>query len=194
SMFSSMFRSGDLDDGDDRHWLYMFSGEVVYDGDEAVVEWLLQKVVWVEVQVLRVVVQYAFQISDKIVFQVLWVVVQLAVQIRDNVVVSNVAGCGSSCCSYVEGGKLEENQDEDTSPSENTSEISVDVEGFKLPQEEVVPIRRSVRTHRAPDRLCLNVEVEEHSLEDLNEPTNYKAKILDPESNNLIDAMNVECN
>ncbi|GJS45681.1 retrotransposon protein, putative, ty1-copia subclass [Tanacetum coccineum] len=163
-MFSSMFRSGDLDDGDDRHWLYMFSGEVVYDGDEAVV---------------------------------------VSGEIRDNVVVSNVAGCGSSCCSYVvleeesnlsrsqwEGGKLEENQDEDTSPSKNTSEIPVEVEGFKPPQEEVVPIRRSVRTHRAPDRLCLNVEVEEHSLGDLNEPTNYKAKILDPESNKLIDAMN----
>nr|GEV75045.1 ulp1 protease family, C-terminal catalytic domain-containing protein [Tanacetum cinerariifolium] len=37
SMFSSMFRSDDLDDGDDRHWLYIFSVEVVYDGDEAVV-------------------------------------------------------------------------------------------------------------------------------------------------------------
>ncbi|GJU42778.1 hypothetical protein Tco_1195735 [Tanacetum coccineum] len=36
-MFSSMFRSNDLDDGDDRRWLYLFSGEVVYDVDEAVV-------------------------------------------------------------------------------------------------------------------------------------------------------------
>nr|GEZ95505.1 retrotransposon protein, putative, Ty1-copia subclass [Tanacetum cinerariifolium] len=36
---------------------------------------------------------------------------------------------------------------------------------------------RSERTHRAPTRLCLNVEVEEHSLGDLNEPASYKATI-----------------
>nr|GEW49741.1 zinc finger, CCHC-type [Tanacetum cinerariifolium] len=75
--------------------------------------------------------------------------------------------------------KLEEIQEEDTSPSENTSEISMDVEGFEPPQEEVVPIDMSIVIHRAPDRLCLNVEVDEHSLGDLNEPTNYKAAILD---------------
>ncbi|GJV68417.1 retrotransposon protein, putative, ty1-copia subclass [Tanacetum coccineum] len=88
--------------------------------------------------------------------------------------------------------ELEEIQDKDTSPSENTSEIPMEVEGFEPPQEEVVPIRRSARTHRAPDRLCLNVEVEEHSLGDLNEPTNYKAAILDPESDKWVDAMNAE--
>ncbi|GJR07498.1 retrotransposon protein, putative, ty1-copia subclass [Tanacetum coccineum] len=54
--------------------------------------------------------------------------------------------------------ELEEIQDEDTSPSENTSEIPAEVEGFEPPQEEVIPVRRSARTHRAPDRLCLNVE------------------------------------
>ncbi|GKD09732.1 retrotransposon protein, putative, ty1-copia subclass [Tanacetum coccineum] len=70
--------------------------------------------------------------------------------------------------------------------------ISQEVEGFKPPQEEVVPIRRSARTHRAPDRLCLNVEVEEHSLGDLNEPTNYKAALLDPESDKWLDAMNAK--
>ncbi|GJT49848.1 retrotransposon protein, putative, ty1-copia subclass [Tanacetum coccineum] len=70
--------------------------------------------------------------------------------------------------------------------------ISQDVEGFKLPQEEVIPVRRSARTHRAPNRLCLNVEVDEHSLGDLNKPTNYKAAMLDPESNKWLDAMNVE--
>ncbi|GKA01004.1 retrotransposon protein, putative, ty1-copia subclass [Tanacetum coccineum] len=83
--------------------------------------------------------------------------------------------------------ELEEIQDEDTSPSENTSDIPMEVEGFEPPQEEVIPIRRSARTHRAPDRLCLNVEVEEHSLGDLNEPTNYKAAILDPESDKWVD-------
>ncbi|GKF26176.1 retrotransposon protein, putative, ty1-copia subclass, partial [Tanacetum coccineum] len=58
---------------------------------------------------------------------------------------------------------LEEIQDEDTSPSEITSEIPMEVEGFKPPQEEDIPIRRSERTPRAPNRLSLNVEVEEHS-------------------------------
>ncbi|GJS84672.1 retrotransposon protein, putative, ty1-copia subclass [Tanacetum coccineum] len=60
---------------------------------------------------------------------------------------------------------LEEIQDEDTSPSEITSEIPMEVEGFEPPQEEEIPIRRSERTRRAPNRLCLNVEAEEHSLE-----------------------------
>nr|GEU94984.1 hypothetical protein [Tanacetum cinerariifolium] len=78
--------------------------------------------------------------------------------------------------------ELEEIQDEDTSPSENTSKIPMEVEGFKLPQEEFFLICRSARTHRAPDRLCLNVKVEEYSLRDLNEPTNYKAAFLDSES------------
>ncbi|GJX71640.1 retrotransposon protein, putative, ty1-copia subclass, partial [Tanacetum coccineum] len=35
---------------------------------------------------------------------------------------------------------LKKIQDEDTSPFENTSEISIEVEGFEPPQEEVVPI------------------------------------------------------
>ncbi|GJW29896.1 retrotransposon protein, putative, ty1-copia subclass [Tanacetum coccineum] len=80
--------------------------------------------------------------------------------------------------------ELEEIQYKDTPPSKNTSEIPMEVEGFKPPQEEVVPVRRSVRIHRAPIHLCMNVEVEEHSLGDLNEPTNYKDSLLDPESDN----------
>nr|GEV25464.1 copia protein, Gag-Int-Pol protein [Tanacetum cinerariifolium] len=87
---------------------------------------------------------------------------------------------------------LKEIQDEDTSPSEITSEIPMEVEGFKPPQEEVILIRRSERTHQAPTRLCLNVKVEEHSLGDLNEPTRYKAVILDPESYKRRDAMKAE--
>ncbi|GJX29892.1 retrotransposon protein, putative, ty1-copia subclass [Tanacetum coccineum] len=52
---------------------------------------------------------------------------------------------------------LEEIQEEeDTTPSEITSNIPQEVEGFEPPQEEVIPIRRSERTHRAPNRLCLN--------------------------------------
>ncbi|GKC06719.1 retrotransposon protein, putative, ty1-copia subclass [Tanacetum coccineum] len=64
--------------------------------------------------------------------------------------------------------------------------------GFEPPHEEEAHVRRSARTHRAPERLCLNVEVKEHSLGDLNEPTNYKVAMLDPESNKWIDAMNAE--
>ncbi|GKB53103.1 retrotransposon protein, putative, ty1-copia subclass [Tanacetum coccineum] len=87
---------------------------------------------------------------------------------------------------------LEEIQDEDTSPSEITSKIPMEVEGFEPPQEEVIPVCRSERTHRAPDRLCLNIEAKEHSLGDLNEPTSYKAAMIDSESNKWIDAMDAE--
>nr|GEW58142.1 retrotransposon protein, putative, Ty1-copia subclass [Tanacetum cinerariifolium] len=38
--------------------------------------------------------------------------------------------------------ELEEIQDKNTSPSKSTSNIPMDVEGFELPQEKVVPIRR----------------------------------------------------
>ncbi|GJY35213.1 retrotransposon protein, putative, ty1-copia subclass [Tanacetum coccineum] len=58
---------------------------------------------------------------------------------------------------------LEEIQDEDTSPSKITSEIPMEVE-----------------------------EAGEHSLGDLNEPTSYKAAMLDLEYNNWLDAMNTE--
>ncbi|GJS51629.1 retrotransposon protein, putative, ty1-copia subclass [Tanacetum coccineum] len=58
---------------------------------------------------------------------------------------------------------LEEIQDEDTSPFEITSEIPMEVE-----------------------------EAEEHSLGGLNEPTSYKAAMLDSKSNKWIDAMNAE--
>ncbi|GJT16659.1 retrotransposon protein, putative, ty1-copia subclass [Tanacetum coccineum] len=68
----------------------------------------------------------------------------------------------------------------------------MEVEGFEPPHEKEAPVCRSVRTHRAPERLCLNVGVEEHSLRDLNEPANYKAAMLDPESNKWLDAMNAK--
>nr|GEX98927.1 retrotransposon protein, putative, Ty1-copia subclass [Tanacetum cinerariifolium] len=89
-------------------------------------------------------------------------------------------------------GDLEEIQDEDTSPSEITSEIPMEVKGFEPPQEEEAHVRRSKRPHQNPNRLCLNVEVEEHSLGNLNEPINYKAAILDPESNKWLDAINTK--
>ncbi|GJT23826.1 retrotransposon protein, putative, ty1-copia subclass [Tanacetum coccineum] len=61
---------------------------------------------------------------------------------------------------------LEEIQEEeDTTPSKITSNIPQEVEGFEPPQEEVIPIRRSKRTHRAPNRLCLNVEQQYYDYE-----------------------------
>ncbi|GJS36239.1 retrotransposon protein, putative, ty1-copia subclass [Tanacetum coccineum] len=52
-------------------------------------------------------------------------------------------------------------------PPENkivvASEIPIEVEGFEPPHKEEAPVRRSARTHRAPERLCLNVKVEEHN-------------------------------
>ncbi|GJZ75715.1 retrotransposon protein, putative, ty1-copia subclass [Tanacetum coccineum] len=87
---------------------------------------------------------------------------------------------------------LKKIQDKDTSPSENTSKIPMKVEGFELPQEEVVPICRSARTHRAPDHLYLNVELEEYSLGDLNEPANYKATLLDPKFGKWLGDMNAD--
>nr|GFA09946.1 retrotransposon protein, putative, Ty1-copia subclass [Tanacetum cinerariifolium] len=72
--------------------------------------------------------------------------------------------------------ELEEIQDEDTSPSENTSKIPMEVEGFELPQEEFFPF----------------VEVDEYSLRDPNEPTNYKAALLDSEPDKWVDVMNAK--
>nr|GEU85379.1 retrotransposon protein, putative, Ty1-copia subclass [Tanacetum cinerariifolium] len=87
---------------------------------------------------------------------------------------------------------LKKIHDEDTSPSEITSKVPMEVEGFEPPHEEEAPVRRFVRTHRAPERLCLDVEVEEHSFGDLNEPANYKAAMLDSESKRWLDAMNAK--
>ncbi|GKB72420.1 retrotransposon protein, putative, ty1-copia subclass, partial [Tanacetum coccineum] len=43
-----------------------------------------------------------------------------------------------------------------------------------------------------PDRMCLYINAEEHELADLGEPANYKAALLDLESNKWLNAMNVE--
>nr|GFC25121.1 hypothetical protein [Tanacetum cinerariifolium] len=87
--------------------------------------------------------------------------------------------------------ELEEIQDDDTLLFENASVHIVKEECLK-PQEVVAPVRRPVRIHRALKRLCLNVEVKEHSLWDLNEPTNSKDALLDPESNKWLNVMNAK--
>nr|GFB34872.1 putative retrotransposon Ty1-copia subclass protein [Tanacetum cinerariifolium] len=40
--------------------------------------------------------------------------------------------------------------------------------------------------------MCLYIDAEEHELGDLKEPANYKAALLDPESEKWLNAMNVE--
>nr|GEX49305.1 retrotransposon protein, putative, Ty1-copia subclass [Tanacetum cinerariifolium] len=75
---------------------------------------------------------------------------------------------------------LEEIQDEDTSPSEITSKIPMEVEGFEPPQEEVISIYRSEGTHRFPNRLCLNVEVEEHKIQSMIDNMVWVLVVLPP--------------
>nr|GEW47081.1 hypothetical protein [Tanacetum cinerariifolium] len=50
----------------------------------------------------------------------------------------------------------------------------------------------STRTRHSPDRMCLYIDAEEHELEDLGEPANYKATLLDTESEKWLNAMNLE--
>ncbi|GJX68626.1 retrotransposon protein, putative, ty1-copia subclass [Tanacetum coccineum] len=88
---------------------------------------------------------------------------------------------------------LEIIQEEDTHPSLDTSlDHEEDDQEIDEPQSDLNPIRRSTRTRHPTDRLCLYVDAEEHELGDLGEPANYKAALLDPESDKWLNAMNVE--
>nr|GFB47403.1 retrotransposon protein, putative, Ty1-copia subclass [Tanacetum cinerariifolium] len=88
---------------------------------------------------------------------------------------------------------LELIQKEDTNPSVDTSlNHKEDDQEIDEPQSDINPIRKSSRTRRAPDRICLYIDAEEHELGDLGEPANYKAALLDPESKKWLGAMNVE--
>ncbi|GJS28665.1 retrotransposon protein, putative, ty1-copia subclass [Tanacetum coccineum] len=84
-------------------------------------------------------------------------------------------------------------QEEDTYPSIDTSlyheEDDLEIDE---PQSDINPIRRSIRTHRPIDRLCLYIDAEEHELGDLGEPDNYKAALLDLESDKWLNATNVK--
>nr|GFA40345.1 putative retrotransposon protein [Tanacetum cinerariifolium] len=105
-----------------------------------------------------------------------------------------------------ESRRMVELEGEDILPSENTSEHPIKEESLAQivsQEEDVIPVRRYVRTHKAPDRLCLNVEIDpdrlcfnvevkEHSLRDLNEPANYKAALSDLEFEKWLIAMNAE--
>ncbi|GJX43115.1 zinc finger, CCHC-type containing protein [Tanacetum coccineum] len=50
------------------------------------------------------------------------------------------------------------------------------------PQSDIIPIPRSMRTRNAPNFICLYIDAEEHELGDHDEPANYKAALLDLES------------
>ncbi|GJU82810.1 retrotransposon protein, putative, ty1-copia subclass [Tanacetum coccineum] len=88
---------------------------------------------------------------------------------------------------------LEIIKEEDMHPSIDTS-LNHEEDDLEIdePQSDIVPIRRSTRTRHAPYRMCLYIDAEEHELEDLGEPANYKAALLDPESDKWLNAMNVE--
>nr|GEY84702.1 hypothetical protein [Tanacetum cinerariifolium] len=88
---------------------------------------------------------------------------------------------------------LELIQEEDTNPSVDTSlNHEEDDQEIDEPQSYINLIRRSTRTRRPTDRLCLYIDAEEHELGDLGEPANYKAALLDPESKKWLDATNME--
>nr|GEZ15612.1 hypothetical protein [Tanacetum cinerariifolium] len=70
----------------------------------------------------------------------------------------------------------------DTLPYKNTSEIPVESKSLGS-SPELIPVRRSERTTHAPNRLCLNIEVEDDEVGDLGELANYKAAMLDPDKN-----------
>nr|GFC10406.1 hypothetical protein [Tanacetum cinerariifolium] len=88
---------------------------------------------------------------------------------------------------------LEIIQEEDTHPSIDTS-LNHEEEDLEIDerQSDSIPIRRSTRTRHALYRVCLYIDAEEHELGDLGEPANYKAALLDPESEKWLNAMNVE--
>ncbi|GJS59033.1 zinc finger, CCHC-type containing protein [Tanacetum coccineum] len=68
-------------------------------------------------------------------------------------------------------------QEEDTHPSIDTS-LNHEEDDLEIdePQSDIIPIRRSIRTRHAPDRMCLYI----------------KAALLDPESDKWLNTMNVE--
>nr|GEX63518.1 hypothetical protein [Tanacetum cinerariifolium] len=76
-----------------------------------------------------------------------------------------------------------------------TQEESESLEDLEIIQEEDTHPSiniRSTRTRHAPDHMCLYVNAGEHELGDLGEPANYKAALLDHESDKWLNDINVE--
>ncbi|GJU05924.1 retrotransposon protein, putative, ty1-copia subclass [Tanacetum coccineum] len=102
----------------------------------------------------------------------------------------------NSFITYEASGSLEDLeiiQEEDTHPFIDTS-LNHEEENLEIdePQSDIIPILRSTRTRHVPDHMCLYIDAEEHELGDLGEPANYKAALLDPESDKWLNAINVE--
>nr|GEW34976.1 hypothetical protein [Tanacetum cinerariifolium] len=91
---------------------------------------------------------------------------------------------------------LEIIQEEDTYTSKNTRfDHDEDDQEIDEPQSDINFIRRSTRTRRAPNRMYLYVDAEEHELGDLNEPANYKAALSDLKFDKWLATMNEKkCN
>ena len=88
---------------------------------------------------------------------------------------------------------FDEVQSEDAQPLENTSEHQTEAGHTDAePQDDVIPIRRSARTPHAPVRYGQHIDAEEQSLGDHDEPANYRAALLDPESDKWLETMNAE--
>nr|GEV07759.1 hypothetical protein [Tanacetum cinerariifolium] len=88
---------------------------------------------------------------------------------------------------------LEIIQEEYMHPSLETSlHHEEDDQEIDEPQSDINLICRSTKPRRPMDRVCLYVDDEEHKLGDLGEPTNYKAALVDPESDKWLNAVNVE--
>nr|GEU76814.1 hypothetical protein [Tanacetum cinerariifolium] len=87
---------------------------------------------------------------------------------------------------------LEIIQEEDTYPSIDTS-LNHEEDDLEIdePQSDIIAIHRSTRTRRPTNHMCLYIDAEEHELRDLGEPANYKAALLDPESDKWLNAMNL---
>ncbi|GJS61744.1 retrotransposon protein, putative, ty1-copia subclass [Tanacetum coccineum] len=112
---------------------------------------------------------------------------------ENNLMVQEASGSHGPLESSGSDEGLELIQEEDTQPSENTSEEHNEVAPIVVePQNVEVPIHRSARIPQAQDRYGFYVDVEEYELGDLDEPPNYKVALSDPESDKWLEAMNTE--
>ncbi|GJS05460.1 retrotransposon protein, putative, ty1-copia subclass [Tanacetum coccineum] len=71
-------------------------------------------------------------------------------------------------------------------------EASGSLEDLVILQRRYASFYSTSLNHEEDDRMCLYIDAEEHELGDLGEPANYKAALLDPESDKWLTAMNVE--
>nr|GEV09405.1 retrotransposon protein, putative, Ty1-copia subclass [Tanacetum cinerariifolium] len=92
----------------------------------------------------------------------------------------------------LEGRELEDIQDEDTSPSENTRKIPMKGEGFKPPQEEVVPVRRYLYGATIDPKHPKKVYKLQRSIYGLKQTSRSWNKIFNEEINRFRFAQNLD--